>query len=108
MTNRKKRTVYTQFQWQKILQDYVASNTSAERFCRQRDIGYSTFKRWQQKLKGQSPAKASFYELRRVEDEIEPSIYPMSIALKNGVTLHVQNHADMAKVAQLIKQYTGQ
>lgn len=108
MTNRKKRTVYTQSQWQKILQDYVASNNSAERFCQQRGIGYSTFKRWQQKLKGQSPAKASFYELRRVEEEIKPSIYAMSIAFQNGLTLHVQNHADMTKVAQLIKQYTGQ
>ena len=105
MANRKKRTVYTESQWQKIVKDYESSGLSVERFCRHRAIGYNTFKRWQQKLQDQSTNNTSFYELRRVEDGLDESACPMSIEFKNGITLQIQNNADMAKVAELIKQY---
>jgi len=108
MANRKKRTVHTETQWQKILSDYESSGLGVERFCRLRNLGYSTFKRWQHKLHSHVSSKDSFYELRRVEQEIDTITYPMSIAFKNGITLYLQNNADMAKVAELIKHYHQQ
>ncbi len=105
MVDRKTRTVYTKTQWQKMLKDYEASGFSVERFCRTRGIGYSTFKRWQHKLQNPSTQNDSFYELRRIEAENEPNTSPISIAFKNGLTLRLQNNADMAKVVEFIRHY---
>ncbi len=109
MANRKKRTVYTESQWQKILKDYRSSGLSVEQYCQHRHLGYSTFKRWQQKLSVNSSEKDSFYELRRIAysggDGSEPTACPIRIAFKNGFTLYLQNDADMAKVAELIQHY---
>lgn len=108
MANRKKRTVHTESQWQKILSDYESSGLGVERFCRLRNLGYSTFKRWQQKLQNRLSSKDSFYELRRVENQEAPTICPIRIDFKNGITLHLNNNADMGKVAEFIKHYHRQ
>jgi len=108
MANRKKRTVYTKAQWQEMLDNYETSGLGIARFCRTRGIGYSTFKRWQTKLQNRSSQNNSFYELRRVEEEIEPMACPIRIAFKNDITIHLQNNADMEKVAEFIKHYQPQ
>lgn len=54
-----KRARRTAAEWQRVIDEQKRSGLSQEAFCRQNDIGYSSFHSWKAKLSGGSPPMAN-------------------------------------------------
>ena len=78
-----------------ILARWAKSGVNTREFCRKEGIQFSSFQRWQQKLKGSRepiPAGEEFVPVNGLElpSSPRPSPWSLEVTLPNGVALRFQ------------------
>ncbi len=70
-------------QWQQIIDEHALSGLSQERFCKDKDLSFSTFQSWRKKLGTPSSSQSGFVEIPRASTSEQ-----RTLALDQG--LHVR------------------
>lgn len=86
-------------QWQKIIDQQQASGMSQKDFCRDRNIGLSTFTNWKRKLGGKAtatpketltPPDEAWIEIPSATREVATQPWHLELELPGGVTLRMR------------------
>ena len=87
----------SQSHWQALIDEFDTTECSAKQFCHQRDIAYSSFLKWKQRL--QAPAvnhkapEATFIELGALTPaQPDSSRWRIELALGDGMVLRLEQH----------------
>ena len=88
MSNGKVRR--TDSEWREILSRWKKSGLEPEEFCRKQDLRISSFRRWQERLGGDS-GQTPFVPVRVESPSPTPTpAWTLEVALPNGVHLRFQ------------------
>ena len=87
-------------QWQALVDQHRDSGLSASQFCKQENIGYSSFCNWRKRLSDQptdnstDSGEASFLDLSSLMGSSHSSVpgWHIVLSLGNGVELRLSQH----------------
>ncbi len=95
MSTGQRRPRKTKKQWEAILADFQHCHLSSKAYCRDKDLAYGTFAKWQQRLaKPCTPKQASpLVELIPPTQAIqsEADSWQVELALGNGMILRLRS-----------------
>lgn len=80
----------TEGEWRAILARWEESGTSVLEFCKAEKIALSTFRRWQQVLKGSDGRRPQFVPLTVASSITSSPTWTVEVELPNGAKLRFQ------------------
>ena len=93
METKPKRARRTPAEWQRVIDEQTRSGLSQERFCRQHNIGFSSFYRWKEKLaegvRHHSTRESRFIELPPLAS-VPASRWDIELDLGHGMVLRLR------------------
>lgn len=93
MEEKSKRAKRTAAEWQRVIAEQKRSGLSQKEFCRQNNIGYSSFHSWKAKLSGEGRPVSSdqphFIELPPLAN-VSASSWDIELDLGHGIVLRLR------------------